>query len=83
MVGARTPDFCSYKAVREFFSKLSHLSADSPGLVGLESDRLPLLGADSVSALVRGFWDDDDWGRCGADFVRIRGFGSCDDIPPW
>jgi hypothetical protein len=30
-------------------------------LVGLESDRLLLLGAESVSALVLGFWVDDDF----------------------
>ena len=54
--------------------------------MGLESDRLLLLGAESVSALVLGFWledDFEDWGRCGADFVLVRGFRSCEDVPLW
>jgi hypothetical protein len=47
--------------------------------------RLRLLGADSVSALVLGFWGDggvENWGRCGADIVLLLRFGSCEDIPP-
>ena len=45
--------------------------------MGLESDRLLLLDAESVSALLLGFWFDDDLedrGRDGADFVLLRGF---------
>ena len=51
---------------------------------GLESGRLLLLGATSVSALTLAFWGDDDFrdwgGGRGSDFVRLRGFESCEDI---
>jgi hypothetical protein len=50
--------------------------------VGLESARLPLLGAAAERALVLGFWGDDDveaWGGCGADLVLVRVFESCED----
>lgn len=62
-----------------------HKSAihNSPGIGGLESGRLLRFGAVSVSALVLGFWDDDDckdWGGCGADFVLLRGFESCEYV---
>jgi len=52
-------------------------------LVGLESERLLFLGADSVSALVLVFWGDndlEDWGRCGADFVLLLVLIPCEDI---
>jgi hypothetical protein len=53
------------------------------GLVGLESVRLLLLCAESVSTPVLGLVGNDfeDWGRCGADFVLLRGFISCKDTP--
>ena len=84
MVGAPTTDLYSCKAaIKDFSTLLTKLLADylslSPGLVGLESDRLLLLGAESVSArLVND--DFDDWGRCGADFVLLRRIRSCEDI---
>ena len=53
-----------------FSTFLADYTPLSPGLAGLESDRLPLLGAQSVSALVLD------------DFVLLRGFGS-EGIPLW
>ena len=51
---------------------------------GLESGRLLLLGATSVSALTLAFWGDDDFrdwgGGRGSDFVLFRGAKSCEDI---
>lgn len=52
MVGVRTPNFRTYEAVSKVFSRLSVTLTVSPGLVGLESDRLLLLGAESVSSVV-------------------------------
>jgi hypothetical protein len=69
--------FALIRRSERFSIFLADYTSHSPGLVGLESDRLLLLGAESVSALVLGFWledDFEDWGRCGADFVRVRGF---------
>ena len=56
----------------------------SPGIGGLESGRLLLLGATNVSALTLVFWGDGDFkdwgGGRGSDFVLLRGFESCEDI---
>ena len=56
----------------------------SPGMGGLDSERLLLLGATSVSALALGFWGDGDFknwgGGRGSDFVLLRVFESCEDI---
>ena len=82
MVGARAPDFeCSYKTV----IKNSYLAIHySPGIGGLDSDRLLLLGDTNVSALTLGFWGEcefKDWGGGrGSDFVLLRGFESWEDI---
>jgi len=56
--------------------------------MGLELERSPLLGMviDWVLGLVLWGCDDDfeDWARggCGADFVLLRGFEPCKDVPP-
>ena len=59
----------------------------SPGLVGPESERLLLLGAENVSALVLVSRDDNDlevWSGCGADFFLLRRFKfQEDDILLW
>ena len=79
MVGARAPDFeCSFKMVIEDSSRYAiHYS---PGIGGLDSERLLLLGATSVSALTLGFWGDDDFkdwgGGRGSDLVLLRGLES-------
>ena len=80
----RVLDFeCSYKRVDEYCVLTAHYSLLSPDIGGLESGRLLLLGAISVTALALVLGDDniEDRDNCGADFVLLGGFGSCEDIP--
>lgn len=58
-------------------------SSLSPGIGGPESRRLVLLGAAADWVLGLIFWDDDDWGGCGADFLLARVLRSCEDNPLW
>ena len=66
---------------------IAHYSLLLPDIGGRESRQLLLLGAVSVSALVLGFWEDDDfkdWGGCDGSDLRVdllREFDSCEDVP--